>query len=449
VRLLCPACHAPLPALAAGGSTVLTCGACAAEVDASRAGTGAGPPRFVPELDRSGQTVGGFRLGERLGAGGMGTVYRAAARASGAGAAEVEVAVKFLAPALAADADLVARFQREVELLRGLAHPGIVRVLDHGAADGVPWFAMELVAGTDLRARLRSGPLAPAELAVVFARVLTALAHAHAAGIVHRDLKPANVLLGADGAKLADFGIARPPDTGAATRLTETAAIVGTLPYMSPEQRAGHDLDRRSDLFSIGVVLYEAATGRLPIGAFSPASRLNPAYPVAFDRVVERLLRPDPGDRYPNAEAAAVALAAALRPFWSSGRRLGVSLGTAGAIAAGAIVLITRGTGVPESKKLASPPAATAMPAAAAMPEAALPPPANPLPPPPAPAQRTNDGLDVLADPGETGDPGEVKKVKSKKRSKPPKSGKLFELKNQPETAPDRLPTKAARQSAK
>ncbi|HVO30276.1 MAG TPA: protein kinase, partial [bacterium] len=133
---------------------------------------------------------------------------------------------------------------------------------------------------------------------------------------VHRDLKPANVLLAADGAKLADFGIARPDPSGTtgATRLTETAAIVGTFPYMSPEQRAGAELDRRSDLFSVGVMLYEALTGTLPQGAFTPPSQAVAGIPARVDGVVSKLLRPRPEARYADARDAALELEAALRP---------------------------------------------------------------------------------------------------------------------------------------
>ena len=200
----------------------------------------------------------------------MGTVYR------GVAADGRKVALKFLSPTLANSPDVVARFAREIEALTRLAHPAIVSVLGHGVEDGIPWFAMPLVEGSDLRARIAAGPLPPAETAAVFGRLFAALDHAHARGVIHRDLKPANVLLAEDGARLADFGIARFEAESLAgtlvTRLTETAAVIGTLPYMSPEQRKGGAIDRRSDLFSAGVMLYEAATGALPQGAFAPPS---------------------------------------------------------------------------------------------------------------------------------------------------------------------------------
>jgi len=336
VNLLCPACHTPLPAAIAA---VVSCPACSAEVDVTGAGTIAGRPRFVAEIDRTGTTVGGYRIEARLGSGGMGTVYRAAGP-DGAG-----VALKLLAPALAQNPGLVARFAREVSTLARLDHPAIVRVLAHGNEDGIPWFAMELVAGSDLRARLARGALAPAETAAIFARLLAALEHAHQAGVVHRDLKPANVLLAPEGARLADFGIARwdaetLAGSEALTRLTETAAVIGTLPYMSPEQRRGGAVDRRSDLFSAGVMLYEAAAGSLPQGAFPPPSRVNPAYSGRFDRLVLRLLQPDPARRPAAAGEAAAALAAALAPRAARSLRLAARLG---ALAAALVALGTGG----------------------------------------------------------------------------------------------------------
>ena len=329
MNLLCPACHTPLPAAVA--VSVVTCPTCSAEVDVTRAGTAVGRPRYVPEIDRAGTTAGDFRIQARIGGGGMGTVYRATDAAGRA------VAVKFLSPALADTPEIVARFAREAGLLARLEHPAIVRVLAHGTEESAPWFAMELVDGRDLKTRLAEGPLGPDETEAIFGRVFAALHHAHERGVVHRDLKPANVLLAADGAKLADFGVARwdaEALTGAlaATRLTETAAVLGTLSYMSPEQRRGGDVDRRSDLFSAGVMLYEAATGVVPQGAFAPPSQLNRRYRRAFDQLVMRLLNPEPARRPATAAEAAQTLARAL------GSRKAVRLVIAGA-AAGAVTV--------------------------------------------------------------------------------------------------------------
>jgi serine/threonine protein kinase len=329
MQLLCPACHAPLAA-AAAGQTAVSCTGCALEVDLSRLGTVAGRPRFVPERDRTGTVVGGWQVTAFLGAGGMGQVYRAE---RGEGAAQA-AALKFLAAGLAGEADVRARFSREVKLLEALEHPAIVRITASGEQDGVPWFAMNLIDGPSLRARLNRGPLELSEARAVFGRVLAALAHAHARGVVHRDLKPANVLLATDGAVVADFGIARTADAPAAgrTQLTDTAAVLGTVAYMSPEQRAGAALDHRSDLFSLGVMLYEALTGTLPQGAFSPPSALRPELGARLDAVVMRLLRPRAADRFTTAADAARALEDALAPSrWP--RRVALSAAAASVVA--------------------------------------------------------------------------------------------------------------------
>jgi serine/threonine protein kinase len=391
LNLLCPACHTPLPADA---DAVVTCSTCAAEVDVTRAGTISGRPRFVPEIDRTGSDVDGYHIESRIGGGGMGTVYRAAA------ADGTIVALKFLAPTLADNPDVVARFAREIVMLTRLDHPAIVRVRGHGTHDGTPWFAMDLVEGSDLRARMARGPLPPPETAAVFARLFAALAHAHARGVVHRDLKPANVLLGAGGAQLADFGIARfeaePLAATMVTRLTETAAVLGTLPYMSPEQRRGGGIDRRSDLFSAGVMLYEAATGALPQGAFPPPSELNRAYGRAFDRLVTQLLQADPARRPAGATDAGTALAAALAPRGPRARAIALSAGAlvlmlAGGTAGLRAMFRDSGKGAADktamfvpAKAKADPPVNAAPPAPdnpAALPDSA---PTNAGPPPPA-----------------------------------------------------------------
>jgi hypothetical protein len=332
-------------------SSIVACPRCALQVDVTAIGTVAGPPRFAPEIDRTAQTVGGFRVEARLGAGGMGTVYRAVPEAGGR-----PVALKFLAAPLSADPDLRGRFAREVKVMRGLSHPGIVRVLADGECEGMPWFAMELLAGSDLGARIKRGPLDAAEIAALFPPLLDALAHAHRNNLVHRDLKPANVLLDTRGAPhLADFGIARPVGEAARTRLTETAAVLGTLAYMAPEQRAGADVDARADLFSVGVMLYEAVTGRVPLGAFPPASKAARGFSRAFDRVIERLLAPDPDARFASAEEAKRALIAALRP---PRRRLIASVGGGALLAAGlAIAVWTAGGPNAREPKATMPPA--------------------------------------------------------------------------------------------
>ena len=429
MQLLCPACHAPLAA-AAAGQTAVSCGGCALEVDLSRLGTIiAGRPRFVPERDRSGTVVAGWRVTGFLGAGWMGQVYRAE-RAEPAG---IQVAaLKFLAAGLAGEADVRARFSREVKLLQALEHSAIVRVTGSGEEDGVPWFAMTLIDGPSLRARLNRGPLALPEARAVFGRVLAALEHAHARGVVHRDLKPANVLLAAEGAVVADFGIARTADALAAgrTQLTDTAAVLGTVAYMSPEQRAGAALDHRSDLFSLGVMLYEALTGTLPQGAFSPPSALRPELGARLDAVVLRLLRPLAGDRFASAADAARAFEGALAPGrWP--RRLALSAAAASVVAglAGGGWWAFGSRARPSAAKFAEPaqPAGALPPAAATTSPVS---PANPPPqtpasrPPPAPIPQAASTIpqDLL---GAKAKLNKSRSIKSKAMFKPsPKSGK-------------------------
>ena len=427
LNLLCPACHTPLPSAADG---IVTCSSCAAEVDVTRAGTQAGRPRFVPEIDRSGTVVGGTRVEARLGSGGMGTVYR------GVAADGRKVALKFLSPALATSPDVVARFAREIDALTRLAHPAIVSVLGHGVEDGIPWFAMPLVEGSDLRARIAAGPLPPAETAAVFGRLFAALDHAHARGVIHRDLKPANVLLAEDGARLADFGIARFEAESLAgtlvTRLTETAAVIGTLPYMSPEQRkGGGDIDRRSDLFSAGVMLYEAATGSLPQGAFAPPSEISPAYSRAFDRLVIQLLQADPARRPPSAATAAASLATALAP---RGRRRMALTASVAALATmlvgGTFVgrsLLDRRATDKDKKETTATAVLTPPPAAAQTP----PPATKPPPPTPPPSDEVFAPMELMKSAGKA----VRRKVKQKIVLAPATTGKV-ELKSPFEAPP-------------
>ena len=326
------------------------------EVDAARLETLVGKPRFVAERSWAGVEVDGILIDDVIGAGGMGTVYRARSLRDGQ-----LLAVKFLSPSLAAEPELVARFSREVALLEKLDHVGIVKVKAHGQAQGVPWFAMDLVDGPTLAARLGKGPLGLAEAQAIFSGLLDALAHAHARGVVHRDLKPANVLLAADGARLADFGIARldfQANTGK-TQLTRTAAILGTFPYMSPEQRAGRSVDARSDLYSVGVMLYEALAGERPEGAFSSLHRLRAEVPSRLDHLVLRLLQPDPDARIASAMDAKRGLARAC----ARSVRKPMAWAATGVVASALVVAtLLAGRDKPAVTKVAIPPPSVAEP---------------------------------------------------------------------------------------
>lgn len=259
MNFLCPACRTPLPA--AAGQGVVPCGQCGVEVDLTRVDTAPGTARLWPDVDLSGEQLGGHRLRSRIAAGGMGVVYEA----DGPGG---RCAVKVLSALLAAEPELRRRFRREAAALRAIDHPGVVRVFSEGEERGFCFYAMERVDGEDLRARLERGPLPAAEVERLARSLLTTLAEVHAKGFVHRDLKPGNVLLTPSGPRLCDFGIAR--FDGSST-LTESAAVLGSLRYMAPEQRLGK-ATALSDLYALGILLHEALAGGVPGERDLPAS---------------------------------------------------------------------------------------------------------------------------------------------------------------------------------
>jgi hypothetical protein len=243
----------------------------------------------------------GYELGAVLGRGGMGEVFRARRVADGR-----EVAVKIAAGSVSGDPALAERLAREADALSRLEHPNILRVLDSGTTeDGRFYLATELADGGDLAQRLREGPLPVDEAARLFREAVLAVAAAHHAGILHRDIKPANVLLTADGhARLADFSLARlpGPDGLPAHSLTGGGDVFGTPYYLAPEARRGvAAADARADIFSLGVLLHELLTGRVPVGNYVPASRVAKV-PPAVDRLIARCLAEDPAVRPASAE---------------------------------------------------------------------------------------------------------------------------------------------------
>ena len=213
--------------------------------------------------------LGKYDIVEELGRGGMGVVYKGRDPDSGD-----DVAVKVLPAQLALDPVFRQRFVREVKTLERLEHPNVVKMLDHGHQEGALWYAMEYVEGTDLARELkREGRLPPLRAARIMLEAARALAYCHTRRVIHRDIKPANIMLAADGSvKLADFGIARVTD---ATRMTATAGVLGTVEYMSPEQAGGRMVDERTDVYSLGVVFYQAVAGRLPIVGKSPSDAIH------------------------------------------------------------------------------------------------------------------------------------------------------------------------------
>jgi serine/threonine-protein kinase len=287
VNFLCPSCRTPLPA--PGANQNADCTKCGVRVDLTGIETAPGQAKLWPEVDLAHEKLGPFSLVSTLGAGGMGAVY-AATSPTGIG-----VAVKVLAPMLAAEPGLRERFRREAHALRAIDHPGVVRILDEGEDRGFSWYAMEKIDGRDLREVLRTKRMTAPEAEALARALLDALAAVHAAGLVHRDIKPGNILLAPSGPKLCDFGIAR--FDGQAT-LTESAAIMGSLRYMAPEQRWGKS-GPLSDLYGVGVVLHEALYGGVP-GEVAPSGDV-PAWLAEF---VQQLTAQRAEDRPATARAA-------------------------------------------------------------------------------------------------------------------------------------------------
>ncbi|ACZ37557.1 serine/threonine-protein kinase [Sphaerobacter thermophilus] len=250
--------------------------------------------------------AGRFRLVRVVGSGGFGTVWLATERG------ERRVAVKILNREHAADPELVARFEREAQLGGNVDHPNVVRVLGHGRHDGRPFMAMEWVEGQTLRRVLdRRGPLPPHEAATIARQVLAGLAEIHRRGVLLLDIKPGNIMIGGTGptAKIVDFG--------AACRLGEPYLFrgdqaLGTPAYMAPEQRAGETVGPETDLYAVGVVLFEMLTGRLPRDADDD---LGPAVPPDLAAVVRRALASDPAARFRSAAAMARAIEQAALPL--------------------------------------------------------------------------------------------------------------------------------------
>jgi TolB-like protein/Flp pilus assembly protein TadD/predicted Ser/Thr protein kinase len=261
-----------------------------------------------------GQTISNYRITEKLGEGGMGEVYLAEDVRL-----ERTVAIKILPPELARDEGRRKRFKREAKAASGLSHPNIAHIYDVGEADGIYFIAMEYVKGQTLRERLTGQPLDTAEILDIATQIADALEEAHTQGVVHRDIKPANIALTPRGqVKVLDFGLAKRSIRPAADSQlptetkTKEGVVMGTVQYMSPEQALGKEIDSRSDLFSLGAVLYEMATGRIPFAGSTATdtidkiahaqpeamARLNYDIPDELERIVRKCLEKDRERRY-------------------------------------------------------------------------------------------------------------------------------------------------------
>ncbi|MFW6051174.1 MAG: serine/threonine-protein kinase, partial [Myxococcota bacterium] len=275
-------------------------------------------------MGTEGSTFGPYELERRLGAGGMAETFVAVRR--GPGGFEQRVCLKRILPAFESDEDFVRQFLHEARLSATLRHANIAQVIDFGVHEGSHYLALELVDGTDLRGllkrlRRRGEGMPPPLVAFLAVELAAALDHAAGHGVVHRDLSPSNVLLSTAGeVKLTDFGIARAAGQPGVTR---TGVIKGKVPYMAPEYANYGRFDGRSDLFALGVVLFECLAGRRPYqgatdletvahsthGAHPALAELAPEAPPALVGSVERLIRPDPDARFADAGALLDALA--------------------------------------------------------------------------------------------------------------------------------------------
>ncbi len=268
-----------------------------------------------------GCTLGGrYRILERVGGGGMGHVYKARCQLL-----DRTVAVKVLNPALAEDQEFLRRFRREARAAASLSHPNVVSVYDVGQQGDIHYLVMEFLEGEDLKRYIKRGRPSVREALMIARQIAQALAHAHQQGLIHRDIKPHNILLTAYGTvKVTDFGIARAAVPGAT--LTYEGTIIGSVHYISPEQARGEPAGPRSDLYSLGVVLYEMLTGKVPfhgttalgvamqhLRARPRAPReLDPSIPAAVNALVLKALEKDPDRRFQTAEEMVRAIDACL-----------------------------------------------------------------------------------------------------------------------------------------
>src|SRR5579864_1613912 len=268
----------------------------------------------------AGTKLGPYEIQSPLGAGGMGEVYRARDTRLGR-----DVAIKVLPSHLSSNSDLKARFEREARAISSLNHPHICHLYDIGSQDGTDFIVMELLEGETLADRLQKGALPLKQALEVGVEIAEALEKAHKSGIVHRDLKPGNIMVTKAGAKLMDFGLARPAQAMKAMTsgsidtmskpLTGEGKIVGTFQYMAPEQIHGGNLDARTDIFALGAVLYEMVTGKRAFAGKSqisvmsailerepePISAVQPLTPATLDHMIQRALAKDPEERWQSA----------------------------------------------------------------------------------------------------------------------------------------------------
>ena len=260
--------------------------------------------------DLTGKQFGAYQIVAPLGEGGMAAVYKAYQPSM-----ERFVALKVLPRHMSNSEEFVARFRREAKLLAQLQHPHILPVFDYGEAEGYPYIVMPFVQSGTLSEFMQQRKLSLPEIRRIITQIGDALNYAHTRGMIHRDVKPSNVLIDEGGnCLLTDFGLARMAE--ASTKITSSSTVLGTPAYMSPEQGTGSNLDQRSDIYSLGIILYEMVTGRVPFTAETPvavvfkhiqdplpsARKINPDLPESVELVLLKALEKNPADRYQTAE---------------------------------------------------------------------------------------------------------------------------------------------------
>src|SRR4051812_49175153 len=318
-----------------------------------------------PSTLAAGTRLGHYEIVEHVASGGMGDVYRAIDTRLGR-----SVALKLLSLRYAQHREMRVRFDREAHAVARLNHPHICTLLDVGHIDDRDFLVFEYVEGETLAQRLLRGPLTFPDLLRTAGEVLSALDHAHRNGVIHRDLKPTNILLTPEGTKLCDFGLAvlkaagqrtGDPTAQPPTAVTSEHEIIGTLQYMSPEQLEGNDADERSDIFSLGAVMYEMATGDKAFAASSearliaavltlqpsPVLQRRPLTPPLLDHTIQRCLAKDPAERWQSARDLLAVIRSlhevepagmTRRQWWSPGR-VALALSTGAAIVAATMAL--------------------------------------------------------------------------------------------------------------
>jgi eukaryotic-like serine/threonine-protein kinase len=313
----------------------------------------------VPEVDAGTVIDGRYKVLHRLGSGGMADVFLAEDDQLGR-----KVALKLLHRRFSEDPGFVERFRREAQAAAGLQHPNVVSVYDRGAYDGTYYIAMEYVPGRSLKQVIRDdAPLDPVRAIEITLQILKAARFAHRHGVIHRDLKPHNAIVDESGhVKVTDFGIAR----AGASDMTETGSIMGTAQYLSPEQAQGHAVSASSDLYSVGVVLYEMLTGHVPFDAEAAVTialkhvseaptaptRINPRIPPELEQVVLWTLNKDPADRPKDADELIAALESARRSILSGSP--GERTASMAAVGAGAVLAAGTEPPVADGAKTAS-----------------------------------------------------------------------------------------------